>query len=63
MLLVLCQGPLAARIKDGELFKLAAKFPMKRMEPGVAYKGPPFDLNEFYQATRTLRRLLSPTKS
>ena len=39
------------KVKDEErdrLFEVAARFPMKRMEPGVRYKGGlPFDVNEF----------------
>jgi hypothetical protein len=32
---------------DEKVFELVAKFPMKRMEPGVPQQGPPFDFQEF----------------
>jgi hypothetical protein len=51
MLMLLCQGPLADRLTDGEpddrLVEIVARFPMKKMEPGVPQKGLPFDVNEF----------------
>ena len=44
-------GLLEAYKSDGEftdaVFRMAATFPMKRMEMGVRYQGPPFDVEEF----------------
>jgi hypothetical protein len=49
LLMVLCHGPLAGKRGDldEKVFRIAAKFPMKRMEPGVPQRGLPFDVNEF----------------
>jgi hypothetical protein len=51
MLMLLCQGPCADRLKDGEpddrLVEIVARFPMKKMEPGVPQQGLPFDMPEF----------------
>jgi hypothetical protein len=30
-----------------KIFEVAARFPMKLMQPGVEYNGPPFDVREF----------------
>jgi hypothetical protein len=49
----LCErfGLLSAYKSDGEfsdvVFRVAASFPMKRMETGVTYHGLPFDTEEF----------------
>jgi len=44
-------GLLAAYKRDGDctdaVFRVAATFPMKRMEMDVTYQGPPFDVDEF----------------
>jgi hypothetical protein len=32
-----------------KVFEVAAKFPMKLMQPGVEYSGPPFDVCEFIE--------------
>jgi len=42
-------GPSLAKHEgvNGKIFQVAAKFPMKRMEPGVPQRGLPFDVNEF----------------
>lgn len=44
-------GLLSAYKRDGEftdaVFRVAATFPMKRMEVDVTYEGPPFDTEEF----------------
>ena len=44
-------GLLEAYKSDGEftdaVFRVAATFPMKRMEMGVTYQGPPFDVEQF----------------
>jgi hypothetical protein len=34
-------------VVDDAVFKVAATFPMTRMQPGIVYDGPPFDLQEF----------------
>jgi hypothetical protein len=34
-------------VGDDAVFKVAATFPMTRMQPGIVYDGPPFDLQQF----------------
>lgn len=44
-------GVLSAYKQDGDftdaVYRVAATFPMKRMEADVTYEGPPFDVDEF----------------
>jgi hypothetical protein len=51
LLQMLPESPLTPWTHEGELddavFKVAATFPMKKMDVGVVYNGPPFDLQEF----------------
>lgn len=50
-MLGLCDGLLSAYKTDGEyteaVYRLAATFPMKRIEMDVIHEGPPFDTEEF----------------
>jgi len=45
------EGLLSSYKTDGDftdaVYRVAAKFPMKRMEVGVTHQGPPFDVEEF----------------
>ena len=49
-------GLLSAYKHDGEftdaVFRVAATFPMKRMEMGVTYQGPPFNTEEFVKLVK-----------
>ena len=51
MLKMFPESPLVRWIHDGEyedaVFEVAATFPMKKMDTGVVYDGPPFDMEEF----------------
>jgi hypothetical protein len=51
MLMLLCAGPLASRLKHGQLddkvFEVMAQFPLRQMQPGVPQQGLPFDAQEF----------------
>jgi hypothetical protein len=40
---------------DDAVFKVAATFPMKMMEMGVTYEGPPFDFQEFVKRLEQAR--------